>query len=78
MVVGHTTNSEADAAKKTTTLATLSANRAKAVGDYLLKNGIVKTRFKTEGVKNLQPIEYGTSAAEQAENQAVHIEIVTE
>lgn len=77
-IIGHTSNSEADAAKKTTTLNNLSNNRAKAVADFLIKNGINKTRIKVEGVKNLQPFNYDESAAAQAENRAVNVGIITE
>lgn len=78
VIVGHTSDIETDAAKKNVVLATLSASRAKAVSEYLIANGIVKTRVKTEGVKNLRPFVYGGTPAEQAQNCAVNIEILTE
>ncbi|MES2629522.1 MAG: OmpA family protein [Bacteroidota bacterium] len=78
VIVGHASDPEMDKVKKVPALATLSANRAKAVGDYLIKSGIVKTRFKTEGVKNSRPFIYGNSKEEQVQNCAVNIEILTE
>ncbi len=77
-IVGHTSDREADAAKKTTALNQLAFNRAKAVGDLLVKKGIVKTRFKTESVKNTSPFVYGNSTEEQRMNCAVNIEILSQ
>ena len=78
VVMGHASDREIDACKKTPALANLSANRAKVIGDFLIKNGIDKTRVKTEGVKNTRPFVYGHSAEEQYQNCAANIEIVTE
>ncbi len=78
VIVGHTSDREVDAAKKNQALSTLSNNRAKVIGDYLVKNGITKNRFKLEGVKNTRPFAYGSSPEEQSQNCAVNIEILTE
>jgi OOP family OmpA-OmpF porin len=78
VIVGHTSDVEADASKKNPTIATLSSRRAQMVADYLLKNGIPKTRIKIEGVKNLRPFVYGSTPEEQALNRAVNIELLGE
>lgn len=77
-IVGHCSDVEMDKVKKNPALATLSQNRAKAVGDELIKAGIDKKRFKLEGVKNSRPFVYASTPDEHRENQAVNIEIITE
>ncbi len=78
MIVGHASDREMDAVKKNAALVNLSQNRAKVISDYLIKNGVDKSRVKTEGVKNSRPFVFGHSAEEQYQNCAVNIEIITE
>ncbi|HEX4887641.1 MAG TPA: OmpA family protein [Luteibaculaceae bacterium] len=78
VVIGHSSDREADLAKRNPKLNTLSAERAKAVVEAIVKTGVVKTRTKAEGVKNSQPFVYGNRPEDHLANCAVHIEILTE
>ncbi len=50
---------------------TLSANRAKSVGDYLLKNGVTSDRIQTQGFGKQKPLRDGSDEKTRALNRRV-------
>jgi outer membrane protein OmpA-like peptidoglycan-associated protein/tetratricopeptide (TPR) repeat protein len=54
----------------------LSENRAKAVQDFLIKNGIDANRTKCVGYGMSKPYEYNNSASERAINRRVEIKFI--
>jgi outer membrane protein OmpA-like peptidoglycan-associated protein/tetratricopeptide (TPR) repeat protein len=70
-ISGHTDNT-GSAALNTK----LSEARAKAVVDYLIKNGIDRTRMNFKGYGSLQPIADNANAAGRAKNRRVEFKIL--
>jgi outer membrane protein OmpA-like peptidoglycan-associated protein len=70
-ISGHTDNT-GSAALNTK----LSEARAKAVVDYLIKNGIDRTRMNFKGYGSLQPIADNVNAAGRAKNRRVEFKIL--
>ena len=70
-ISGHTDNT-GSAALNTK----LSEARAKAVVDYLIKNGIDRTRMNFKGYGSLQPIADNINAAGRAKNRRVEFKIL--
>lgn len=54
----------------------LSANRAKAVMDYLIKNGIAKDRLESKGFGDSQPVASNTTEDGRALNRRTEIEVI--
>lgn len=69
-VVGHTDNSGNDAIN-----IPLSNNRAKAVADYLVSQGVAGGRVTSKGVGSAQPIAPNNTAAGKAQNRRVEITV---
>ena len=69
-VVGHTDNSGNDAID-----VPLSNNRAKAVADYLVSQGVVGNRVTSKGVGSAEPIAPNDTAAGKAQNRRVAITV---
>jgi peptidoglycan-binding protein ArfA len=69
-VVGHTDNSGNDAIN-----VPLSNNRAKAVADYLVSQGVVGNRVTSKGVGSAEPIAPNDTAAGKAQNRRVAITV---
>lgn len=55
----------------------LSANRAKAVVDYLIRKGIDKNRLAFKGYGKTKPVTFSPSKAMQKKNQRVEIKITS-
>ena len=70
-ISGHTDNTGSEPIN-----AKLSAARAKAVVDYLVKNGITDTRMIFKGYGSSQPITDNTSSAGRAKNRRVEFKIL--
>jgi outer membrane protein OmpA-like peptidoglycan-associated protein/Tol biopolymer transport system component len=68
---GHTDDVGADADNLT-----LSTNRAKAVYDYLIKNGIVSSRLTYKGFGELQPIDTNSTDAGRKNNRRTEFLVV--
>ncbi|AJR02783.1 OmpA family protein [Siansivirga zeaxanthinifaciens] len=71
LVVGHTDSQGADDYNMT-----LSKNRAYAVTNYLMNNGISSSRLTTHWFGETQPIEDNSTAEGRAKNRRVNIAIV--
>lgn len=71
MVVGHTDSSGADEYNLT-----LSKNRATAVSNYLINNGISSSRITTHWFGEAQPISDNTTPEGRAKNRRVNIAVV--
>ncbi len=71
LVVGHTDSAGADAYNMT-----LSKNRANAVTNYLIQNGINNSRLTTNWYGEQQPIADNSTAEGRAKNRRVNIAIV--
>jgi peptidoglycan-binding protein ArfA len=69
-VVGHTDNSGNDAIN-----VPLSNNRAKAVADYLVSQGVVGNRVTSKGVGSAAPVAPNDTAAGNAQNRRVAITV---
>lgn len=69
-VVGHTDNSGNDAIN-----IPLSNNRAKAVADYLVSQGVAAGRVTSKGVGSAEPIAPNNTAAGKAQNRRVDITV---
>ena len=69
-VVGHTDNSGNDAIN-----IPLSNNRAKAVADYLVSQGVVGDRVTSKGVGSAEPIAPNDTPAGKAQNRRVDITV---
>ena len=69
-VVGHTDNSGDDAIN-----VPLSNNRAKAVADYLVSQGVVGNRVTSKGVGSAEPVAPNDTAAGKAQNRRVAITV---
>ena len=69
-VVGHTDNSGNDAIN-----IPLSDNRAKAVADYLVSQGVVGDRVTSKGVGSAEPIAPNDTPAGKAQNRRVDITV---
>jgi peptidoglycan-binding protein ArfA len=69
-VVGHTDSSGNDAINNP-----LSENRAKAVADYLVSQGVAADRVTSKGVGSSQPIAPNDTAAGKAQNRRVDITV---
>ncbi len=69
-VVGHTDNSGNDAIN-----VPLSNNRAKAVADYLVSQGVVGDRVTSKGVGSAEPIAPNDTPAGKAQNRRVDITV---
>ena len=69
-VVGHTDSSGNDAIN-----VPLSGNRAKAVGDYLVSQGVVADRVTSKGVGAAEPIAPNDTPAGKAQNRRVDITV---
>ena len=54
----------------------LSEARAKAVVDYLIKNGVDQSRMEFRGYGSLQPISDNANAAGRAKNRRVEFKIL--
>lgn len=70
-ISGHTDNTGSSALNTK-----LSEARAKAVVDYLVKNGIDQTRMSFKGYGSLQPIADNANAAGRAKNRRVEFKIL--
>lgn len=68
---GHTDNKGSQAINQP-----LSANRAKAVVDYLLKNGIAKERLQWKGFGDNQPVASNATEEGRALNRRTDIEVI--
>ncbi len=71
LVVGHTDSAGAEAYNMT-----LSKNRANAVTNYLIQNGISNSRLTTNWYGEQQPIADNTTAEGRAKNRRVNIAII--
>ena len=71
LVVGHTDSSGADDYNMT-----LSKNRANAVSDYLVNNGISTSRITTRWFGETQPMSDNSTAEGRAQNRRVNIAIL--
>lgn len=69
-IIGHT-DSRGNAAHNQT----LSANRAKAVAQYLASQGIAQNRIRTRGVGSSQPVADNASEEGRGQNRRVEITI---
>jgi len=69
---GHTDNS-GDASKNTT----LSTNRAKAVLNYLVANGIKADRLTSKGYAATQPLADNQTAEGKAQNRRTEIKLIS-
>jgi peptidoglycan-binding protein ArfA len=69
-VVGHTDSSGNDAIN-----IPLSGNRAKAVGDYLVSQGVAGDRVTSKGVGSAEPIAPNNTPAGKAQNRRVDITV---
>ncbi len=69
-MVGHTDNTGNDAIN-----IPLSNNRAKAVADYLVSQGVAGDRVTSTGVGSSQPIAPNDTPAGQAQNRRVDITV---
>lgn len=69
-VSGHT-----DATGNTTVNTPLSANRAKSVYDYLIKNGITATRLSSKGYGSSVPVASNTTEVGKQQNRRVEFTI---
>ncbi len=69
-MVGHTDNSGNDAIN-----VPLSNNRAKAVADYLVSQGVVGNRVTSKGVGSAEPVAPNDTAAGKAQNRRVAITV---
>ena len=69
-VVGHTDNSGNDAIN-----VPLSNNRAKAVADYLVSQGVVGDRVTSKGVGSAEPVAPNDTPAGKAQNRRVAITV---
>ncbi len=69
-VVGHTDNSGNDAIN-----GPLSNNRAKAVADYLVSQGVAGDRVTSKGVGSSQPVATNDTPAGKAQNRRVDITV---
>ena len=56
----------------------LSENRAKAVYDYLVKNGIPADRLTTKGYGDTQPIANNDTEAGRAENRRTEFKVIAQ
>ncbi len=70
-VVGHT-DAEGDAAEN----AALSARRAAAVVEHLVRGGVADTRLETRAAGHLEPVADNESAAGRSANRRVEIELL--
>ena len=64
-------NNEAKLAETVVMYETLALDRSEAVKDYLLDNGIAEYRLSTGDMKNMDPLNMGTSDIEIAKNRRV-------
>ncbi len=69
-VVGHTDNSGNDAIN-----VPLSNNRAKAVADFLVSQGVVGDRVTSKGVGSAEPVAPNDTPAGKAQNRRVAITV---
>lgn len=70
-LLGHTDNTEAKMAESVVAFETLSSDRADAVKDYLMDQGIMDFRISTGDMKNMDPVNMGTSDIEISKNRRV-------
>lgn len=70
-LLGHMDNNEAKLAETVVMYETLALDRSEAVKDYLLDNGIAEYRLSTGDMKNMDPLNMGTSDIEIAKNRRV-------
>lgn len=70
-ISGHTDNVGADVANQT-----LSTNRAKAVYDYMLKQGIDPKRLVFKGYGKTQPMDVNSTEAGRARNRRTEVKII--
>ncbi len=71
LISGHTDNTGNAAANQT-----LSAARAKAVADYLVKKGVVANRLTSQGFGATQPIAPNTTDEGKAQNRRVELKVL--
>ncbi|MFT6036641.1 MAG: outer membrane protein OmpA-like peptidoglycan-associated protein, partial [Marivirga sp.] len=69
-IIGHTDNIGTEPYNLT-----LSENRAKAVVDYLIANGIAKARLSFEGQGELYPAVPNTNPTTRAQNRRVNFKV---
>jgi peptidoglycan-binding protein ArfA len=69
-LVGHTDNSGNDAVN-----IPLSSNRAKAVADNLISQGVTSDRVTSNGVGSSQPVAPNDTPAGRAQNRRVDINL---
>jgi outer membrane protein OmpA-like peptidoglycan-associated protein len=70
-ISGHTDNVGADIANQT-----LSTNRAKAVYDYMIKQGIDPKRLVFKGYGKTQPMDVNSTEAGRARNRRTEVKII--
>jgi OmpA-OmpF porin, OOP family len=70
-IEGHTDSDGADAANQT-----LSDNRAAAVKNYLIDNGIASSRLTSRGFGESSPIDTNATKAGKANNRRVEVKLV--
>lgn len=73
MIEGHTDSDGADAMNQT-----LSENRATAVKNYLIENGIAADRLESAGYGESRPIATNKTAAGKAANRRVEVKLIKE
>ena len=70
LIVGHTDDVGADEYNQS-----LSERRARAAADYLVSQGVARSRLRTSGQGELEPVAENTSEAGRQENRRVEIAI---
>lgn len=70
MIYGHTDNTGTDAINQP-----LSENRAKAVRDFLINNGISSSRITTQGFGSTSPVASNDTEAGRQQNRRVEVAI---
>ncbi len=70
-ISGHTDNTGNDAFNQK-----LSKNRAKAVVDYLIKNGVQKSRLTYKGYGSSEPVASNSTSEGRAQNRRVEFKII--
>lgn len=70
-LLGHTDNKEAKLAETVVAYQTLSADRVDVVKEYLIEKGIADYRITTGDMKNMDPVNMGTTDIEISKNRRV-------
>jgi outer membrane protein OmpA-like peptidoglycan-associated protein len=73
MIEGHTDSDGSNALNQT-----LSENRAAAVKNYLIENGIAADRLQSAGYGETKPIDTNKTAKGKANNRRVEVKLITD